>query len=90
MKNEGARVVTTLYSLILDAQWQLTVAGGWMWLKIRLIQILWVSLLPARMRKIRSKMKVLEWSQQISHCKSMQIFMMLQGSYLHSLRLVLF
>ena len=26
------------------------------------------------MRKIHSKMKVLEWSQQISHCKSMQIF----------------
>ena len=24
MKNEGARVVTTLYSYILDAQWQLT------------------------------------------------------------------
>ena len=27
MKNEGARVVTTLYSYILDAQGQLTVAG---------------------------------------------------------------
>ena len=26
------------------------------------------------MRKVHSKMKVLEWSQQISHCKSMQIF----------------
>ena len=26
------------------------------------------------MRKTHSKMKVLEWSQQISHCKSMQIF----------------
>ena len=24
MKNEGARAVTTLYSYILDAQWQLT------------------------------------------------------------------
>ena len=38
-------------------------------------KLLWVSLLPARMRKIHSKMKVLEWSQQISHCKSMQIFL---------------
>ena len=38
MKNEGARVVITLYSLTLDAQWQLTVAGGWMWPKIKLIQ----------------------------------------------------
>ena len=46
-----------------------------MWPKINLIQtFLWVSLLPARMRKIHSKMKILEWSQQISNCKSMQIF----------------
>ena len=27
-----------------------------------------------QIRKIHSKMKVLEWSQQISHCKSMQVF----------------
>ena len=27
-----------------------------------------------QMRKIHSKVKVLEWSQHISHCKSMQIF----------------
>ena len=32
-----------------------------------------------QMRKIHSKMKVLEWSQQISHCKSMQIFYDAQG-----------
>ena len=32
-----------------------------------------------QMRKIHSKMKVLEWSQQISHCKSMQIFYDVQG-----------
>ena len=38
MKNEGARVVTTLYSSILDAQGQLTLAGGWVWRKIKLIQ----------------------------------------------------
>ena len=31
------------------------------------------------MRKIHSKMKVLEWSQQISNCKSMQIFYDAQG-----------
>ena len=31
------------------------------------------------MRKIHSKMKVLEWSQQISNCKSMQIFNDAQG-----------
>ena len=27
-------------------------------------KLLWLSLLPARMKKIQSKMKVLEWSQQ--------------------------
>ena len=32
-----------------------------------------------QMRKFHSKMKVLEWSQQISHCKSMQIFYDAQG-----------
>ena len=42
-------------------------------------KLLWVSLLPARMKKIHSKMKVLEWSQQISHCKSMMIFYDAQG-----------
>ena len=38
-----------------------------------------LKLLPARMRKIHSKMKVLEWSHMISHCKSMQIFYDAQG-----------
>ena len=32
-----------------------------------------------QMRKIHSKMKVLEWSQQIFHCKSMLIFYDAQG-----------
>ena len=32
-----------------------------------------------QMRKIHSKMKVQEWSQQISHYKSMQIFYDAQG-----------
>ena len=41
--------------------------------KSKLFKLIWVSLLPARMRKIHSKMRVLEWSQQISDCKSMQI-----------------
>ena len=31
------------------------------------------------MRKIHSKIKVLEWSQKISHCKSMQFFYDAQG-----------
>ena len=56
-----------------------SVADGWVWLKIKLIQTLWVSLLHARMRKIHSKKKVLEGSQQISHCKSLRIFYDAQG-----------
>ena len=41
-------------------------------------KLLWLSLLPAKMRKIQSKMKALEWSQQcyIIH----QFFKMLKGS----------
>ena len=47
MKNEGARVVTTLYSYILDAQGQLTLllvdgCGG----KSKSFKLLWKSLLP--------------------------------------------
>ena len=47
MKNEGARVVTILYSYILDAQGQLTLSlvdgcGG----KSNSFKLLWKSLLP--------------------------------------------
>ena len=38
-----------------------------------------MSLLPARMRMIDSKMKELEWSQDFSHYKSMGIFQIAQG-----------
>ena len=36
-------------------------------------------LVTCKNEEIHSKMKVLEWSQQISHCKSMQIFYDAQG-----------
>ena len=36
-------------------------------------KLLWLVLLSARMKKIHPKMKVLEWSQHFSHCKSMEI-----------------
>ena len=71
MKNEGARVVTTLYSYILDAQGQLQ--------KNHTHSNFYGSPCYLQMRKIHSKMKVLEWSQQISLCKSMQIFYDAQG-----------
>ena len=34
-------------------------------------EILWMSLLPASMKKIRSKMKALEWTQHFPHYNSM-------------------
>ena len=42
-------------------------------------QLLCMSLLPARMKMMRSKMKWLEWSQHFSHYKSMGIFQNAQG-----------
>ena len=44
MKNEGARVATTLYSNILAAQG----AGGWVWRKIKLIQTFMEVLVPCK------------------------------------------
>ena len=38
-----------------------------------------MSSLPAKMKKIQSKMKVLEWPQHISHCESMESFPDAQG-----------
>ena len=34
-------------------------------------EMLWLSLLPARMKKIQSKMKLLEWPQHFPHYNSM-------------------
>ena len=38
MKNEGARVVTTLYIYFRCLRAANSVAGGWVWRKIKLIQ----------------------------------------------------
>ena len=35
-------------------------------------EMLWLSLLPARMKKIQSKMKLLEWPQHLPHYNSMR------------------
>ena len=75
IKNEGARVDTTLYSNFLDAQGQITlvlvsVSGR----NLNSSKLSCMSSLPARMRMIDSKMKELECSQDFSHYKSMGIF----------------
>ena len=75
IKNEGARVVTTLFIDFSDAQGQLTPRS------VRescqnsnSSKLLLLVLLPVRMKKIHPKTKVLEWSQHFSHYKSMGIF----------------
>ena len=80
IKNEGATVVTTLYSNFSDAQGQITlvllsVSGQ----NLNSSKLSSMSLLPARMRMIDSKMKELECSQDFSHYKSMGIFPDAQG-----------
>ena len=80
IKNEGARVVTTLYSNFSDAQGQITlvlvsVSGR----NLNSSKLSCMSSLSARMRMIDSKMKELECSQDFSHKKSMGIFPDAQG-----------
>ena len=84
IKNEGARVVTTLFIDFSDPQGQLTP-------KLVMessrnsnsFKLLWMVLLPARMKKIHPKMKALQGSQHFSHYKSMKIFPDAQGQLTH-------
>ena len=80
IKNEGARVDTTLYSNFSDVQGQITlvlvsVSGR----NLNSSRLSCMSSLPARMKLIESKMKELECSQDFSHYKSMGIFPDAQG-----------
>ena len=80
IKNEGARLFTTLYSDFSDAQGQITLASkvvsGRNWNSSKLSCM---SSLPTRMELIHTKMKELKWSQDFSHYKSMGIFQDAQG-----------
>ena len=80
IKNEEARVLTTLYINFSDVQGQITlesvVVSGQ---KIFSSKPSCMSLLPARMRMIKSKMRELECSHDFSHYKSMGIFPDAQG-----------
>ena len=83
-KNEGARVVTTLFIYFLDAQGQLIPKSVMESCRnSNSSELLWLVLLPARMKKIHVKMKVLEWSQHFSHYKSTGIFPLAQGQLTH-------
>ena len=61
IKNEGARVFTTLYINFSDAQGQVTPQSLVEWCRnSNPSKLLWLSLLPARTKKIQSKMKEIE------------------------------
>ena len=84
IKNRGARVFTTLYTLYInfsDAQGQiileLVVVSG---RNFNSSKLSCMSSLPARMRMIDLKMKELECSQDFSHYESIRIFQTLKGS----------
>ena len=83
-KNEGARVVTTLFNTSSDAQGQLTPKSVMESCRNSIpSELLWLVLLSARLKKINSKMKVLEWSQHFSYYKYMGIFPDAQGQLTH-------
>ena len=80
IKNEGARVVTTLFIDFSGAQGQLTPRPVMESCpNLNSSELLWLVSLSARMKKIHPKMKVLECSQHFSHHKSMRIFPDAQG-----------
>ena len=84
IKNEGPRVVTTPFIDFSNAQGQLTPKS--MMESCRNStpsKLLWLTLLPARMKKIHWKMKVLEWSQRFSHYKCIGIFPNTQRQLTH-------
>ena len=84
MQNEGARVVTTLFIDFSDTQGQLTPKSVMeSCLNSNSSKLLWLVLLPVRMKTVHSKLKALKWSQHFSHYKSMGIFSNAQGQVTH-------
>ena len=84
IENEGARVVTTLFIDISDAQGQLTPKSVKESCRnSNSSKLVWLILLPARMKKIHPKKQTLEWSQHFSHYKFMGIFQDAQGQLTH-------
>ena len=83
IKNKGARVVT-LFMDFADAQGQQTLKSVTESCRnSNPSKLLWLTLLPARMKKIHWKMKAQEWSQRFSHYNSMGIFLNAQGQLTH-------
>ena len=84
IKNEGNREVTTLFIDLSHAQGQQTPKSVMESCRnSNPSRLLWLTLSPARMKKIHWKMKLLEWSQRFSHYKSTGIFPNAQGQLTH-------
>ena len=84
IKNEGARVVTTLFIDFSLTQGQLTPKSAMESCRnLNPFKLLWLTLLSARMKTIHWKMKALDWSQLFSNYKSMGIFPNAQGQLTH-------
>ena len=84
IKNEGARVVTTLFIDFSHAHGQLTPKSVMESCQnSNPSKVLWLTLSLARMTQIHWKVKVLEWSQRFAHYKSMGIFPNAQGQLTH-------
>ena len=84
IKNEGARVVTTLFINFSDSQGELTPKSAMESCpNSNSSELLLLVLLSARMKKIHPKMKVQEWSQNFSQYNSMGIFPDAQGQLTH-------
>ena len=80
IKKRGARVLTTLYINFSDAQGQITLLLVVVSRRnVNTTKLSCMSLLPARVRMIDSKMKELQCSQDFSKYKSMGIFPDAQG-----------
>ena len=81
IKNEGARVVTTLFINFSDAQGQLIPKSVMESCRnSNPSKLLWLVLLSARMKKINQKMKVLEWSRISPIISLWGFFQTLKGS----------
>ena len=75
IKNEGARVATTLNIDFSHSQGQITRVKVESGSNSNSSEMLWLSLLLPSMKKIRSKLKVLEWPQH-----KIMVFQTLKGS----------
>ena len=80
MKNEGTRGVKNIIQLYFWCSFTAaSVVGGRVWSIIKLIQDFRGLHVTCKNEEDPFKNKMLEWTQKISHCKSMQILSLLRA-----------